>query len=184
MQEDIMHRFHKAIPQIREWIDNILNTNAEQAHAVGNLNFTKLSVYFPRELLDYAKVVIVDRVPFPPIDKFGLPELAFMQQKVFQGITYKDTFFLQQKNHKNESLHFHELVHVVQWSRLGVNNFLLAYGFGLYKDGYDDSPLEKMAYEIEKHFVRGTLRPHGLVSIIENVTDNIWNDVAAEIQES
>ena len=34
-----------------------------------------------------------------------------------------------------ESLCCHELVHVVQWDRLGVDRFLLAYGIGLVQSG-------------------------------------------------
>lgn len=30
-----------------------------------------------------------------------------------------------------ESIHFHELVHVVQWSALGVDEFLLTYALGV-----------------------------------------------------
>jgi len=35
------------------------------------------------------------------------------------GITYLDTFFSREEGRGNESLHFHELVHVLQWQLLG-----------------------------------------------------------------
>jgi hypothetical protein len=93
----------------------------------------------------------------------------------FEGITFKDTFFLQQ-GHTTEELHFHELVHVVQWARLGVDNFLLAYGIGLLS-GYEQSPLEQMAYRLQRSFELGKA-PQELVRIIEQSTDTIWNQVA------
>ena len=130
MQDDIIHRLPAALPGIRQWIDEFLNDHAERARAVSTLGFTRLSTCFPQELLERAKVVTVPRVPFPPVDRFGLPELAPVQQMSFAGITFKDTLFLQD-GQTSESLHFHELVHVVQWARLGVDNFLLAYGIGL-----------------------------------------------------
>ncbi len=51
------------------------------------------------------------------------------------GITYKDTYFINHL-HQTESLHFHELVHVVQWDWLWVDDFLLAYGAGLMQFSY------------------------------------------------
>jgi hypothetical protein len=99
-----------------------------------------------------------------------------MQQMSFDGITFKDTFFLQH-GCESEAVHFHELVHVVQWSRLGVDNFLLAYGFDLLSFGYARSPLEQMAYRLQRDFELGTL-PQGLSRIIEQATDAIWEQAA------
>ena len=92
-------------------------------------------------------------------------------------ITYVDTIFVNYLQ-KTESLFFHELVHVVQWERLGVDNFLLAYGIGLMKFGYQDSPLEQMAYFLQDHFDRGTL-DLGVIELIRQGTDVIWRDVAS-----
>jgi hypothetical protein len=103
-----------------------------------------------------------------------------MQQMSFDGITFKDTFFLQQ-GHESEQLHFHELVHVVQWARLGVDNFLLAYGLGLLSSGYAQSPLEQMAYTLQHRFELGT-PPKDLVRVIEQGTDAIWNQAAPIVQ--
>jgi len=185
MQEDIkdiIRRFHAALPQVRQWIDEFLNDHAKQARAVSTLGFKQLSACFPKELLQRAKVVTVPLVPFPPVDRFGLPELASVQQMSFVGITFKDTFFLQQ-GQSSESLHFHELVHVVQWERLGVDNFLLAYGVGLILSGYEQSPLEQMAYSLQRSFDNGRLPPE-LVSVIETRTDAIWTQVAPVLQAS
>ncbi len=91
------------------------------------------------------------------------------------GITYKDTFFINQ-NHRTESLHFHELTHVVQWERLGIDNFLLAYGVGLMQFGYEKSPLEQMAYTLQRNFEIGTI-PNGIIDLIHQQTDDIWSQV-------
>ena len=77
----------------------------------------------------------------------------------------------------DESTHFHELVHVVQWARLGVDNFLLAYGVGLLQFGYQESPLERMAYSLQHDFERGA-PAQDLVLIIEAETDAVWSQVA------
>jgi hypothetical protein len=176
MNDDIFRRFYTALPHISGWIDEFLNDHAAQSQAVCTLGFTRLSASFSQEFLERAKVVTVASVPFPPVAQFGIPELAPIQQMSFAGITYKDTFFLQQ-GQSSESLHFHELVHVVQWERLGVDNFLLAYGVGLVQFGYKHSPLEQMAYSLQQAFDNNSL-PEDLISFMERRTDAIWADVA------
>ncbi len=52
MQEDIIRRFHTALPSIRQWIDDFLNDHAERVRSVGTLGFARLSTCFPTELLD------------------------------------------------------------------------------------------------------------------------------------
>jgi hypothetical protein len=94
-------------------------------------------------------MVLVSQTPFPPVSQFGLPEFGEHERRVFDGITFKNTFFVVD-GRQTLRLQFHELVHTVQWARLGVDRFLLAYGFGLLKYGYEQSPLEKMAYGLEQ----------------------------------
>ena len=86
-----------------------------------------------------------------------------------------------QQGQSSESLHFHELVHIVQWARLGVDNFLLAYGLGFILGGYEQSPLEQMAYTLQRSFENGTLPQH-LVRHIEEQTDAIWQAAAPIVQ--
>lgn len=180
MQADVVRRFHAALPEVRRWIDQYLDAHAASARAVSALGFTRLAACFPPELLERARVVNVERVPFPPVEKFGLPELASIQQMSFDGITFKDTYFLQE-GHTTEALHFHEMVHVVQWARLGVDNFLLTYGLGLVSFGYEQSPLEQMAYNLQRSFEVGT-SPQNLVQVIEQSTDAIWSQAAPIVQ--
>lgn len=181
MQNDLIKRFHAALPSVRQWIEEYVQRHADEAKSVYSLGFGRLSAYFPEELLARAKTVTVPRTPFPPLGSFGLPEFAAMQQREFDGITFNDTYFLR-LGCSSESLHFHELVHVVQWARLGVDNFLLAYGFGLIQDGYEHSPLEAMAYGLQRDFERHLVIPQ-LVPRIVALTDAIWNPIAPLIQQ-
>ncbi len=125
--------------------------------------------------------MVTVRVPFPPLSRMGLPEFTQMEsmQTQMAGITYEDTFFI---NHfqRTESLHFHELVHVVQWERLGVDNFLLAYGAGLMEFGYFNSPLEQMAYSLQARFEGGRL-PDNIVESVQQEADAIWEGVASSL---
>ena len=180
MQKDIIRRFQAALPSVREWIDEYLHRHSHQTHAVHSLSLKRLAQCYPEQLLSRSKTATVERIEFPPVQSFGLPEFDDIQRMLFDGITFKDTYFLRQ-GCVSESLHFHELVHVVQWSRLGVDNFLLAYGVGLLA-GYQGSPLEQMAYELQSEFERGICHPN-LVRDIEARTDTIWKEVARLIAQ-
>ena len=145
----LIRKFQSKLPAVREWVDNLLERHKEQATPVINLGFGRLQRIFPKDLLERSKLVVVTaKLPFPPVRSMGLPEFGEMENMSMEGITYKSTFFIN-RFHQTESLCFHELVHVIQWERLGVDNFLLAYGVGLRQSGYLDyrnSPLEDMAY--------------------------------------
>jgi hypothetical protein len=161
---------------VREWIDRFMADHASQARAISTLGFERLSGFFPQDLMERTKVVTVPRVPFPPVSRFGLPEFASHERQAFAGITFLDTFFLQ-RGQSSVSLHFHEMVHIVQWARLGPDNFLLAYGVGLAMFGYEKSPLERMAYDLQSRFDAGA-PPQPMVALIEERTDDIWKQVA------
>jgi hypothetical protein len=179
-KDSFIQRLHVAVPRLGKWIDELLDDYANQARTVQSLGFEQLALCFPKELLERTKVVEVARLPFPPVERFGLPEFAGMQQMQLDGITFKDTFFLR-KGESSESLHFHELVHVVQWDRLGVDKFLLAYGFGLKQFGYKNSPFEQMSYTLQSSFESGD-RSQRIVRAIEKLTDAIWAEAAQIVQ--
>jgi hypothetical protein len=100
-------------------------------------------------------------VPLLPLTALGLSQYADFEHMDASGITYFDTLFLRNDLSEDdyvvvdERLHFHELVHVIQWSLLGPERFLAMYADGLEKFGYRDSPLEEMAYRLDTQFQRG-----------------------------
>jgi hypothetical protein len=182
--QDIIQDIHSGLSVVRKWIEKVLEDNKEQAIPVISLDFPNLPKVFPSDLLEKAKVVVVTgKVPFPPpphaLSSMGLPDFAQMGNASVAGVTYKDTFFVNNL-HQTESIYFHELVHVVQWERLGVDNFLLAYVAGLMQFGYQDSPLEQMAYSLQEDFDSESL-PDGIIELIRQRTDAIWTDVASLI---
>jgi hypothetical protein len=99
-----------------------------------------------------AKVVLVDKLPIPPLSSWGLTRFADFERGTFDGITYLNTFFIKRNDLRNEAIYFHELIHVVQWRILGPEQFLRSYADGLERFGYRNSPLEVMAYEAEAAF--------------------------------
>jgi hypothetical protein len=119
---------------------------------VASFKFQRLPQYFSKEILETANVVITDHLPRPPLSALGLPEFASFETQLMNGITYLDTYFLEPSGTSEETLHCHELVHVVQWHVLGPRDFLLLYAVGLLEQGYMDSPLERMAYDHQRRF--------------------------------
>lgn len=92
-------------------------------------------------------------MPIPPLSSWGLPRFADFERGNFDGVTYLNTLFIMRDKLRNEAIHFHELIHVVQWRILGPEQFLRSYADGLERIGYKNSPLEVMAYDAEAAFV-------------------------------
>src|SRR5262249_32739705 len=145
--------FHQFYPLVDDWLHYILTTHAGAARTVASCELPRLPLYFRAETLASSKVIVVDRLPLPPLSSWGLKQFADFERSNPDGITYLNTFFLRRSQSKNEAIHFHELIHVIQWRILGPESFLRAYADGLERFGYRDSPLEVMAYDAEARFV-------------------------------
>lgn len=146
--------FRVAYPLIAGWIQKTLAEHAPAAQSVASLGFSRLSQYFNPALLASSKVVVVAQVPMPPLARMGLDRFRDFEQMDAGGITYLDTYFVRADHAQVESLHFHELVHVIQWRLLGPEKFLMRYADGLERFGYRNSPLEVMAYDFQERFER------------------------------
>lgn len=144
--------FQKFYPLLSDWLRTTLAAHAGAAQTVASRGFLRLPLYFAAETLASTKVVIVDQLPFPPLSSWGLTRFADFERGSFDGITYLDTFFLTKGHSRNEAMHFHELIHVIQWRILGPERFLSSYADGLERFGYRQSPLEIMAYDAEAAF--------------------------------
>jgi hypothetical protein len=162
---DLFHRLQCALPRVLDWVDDVLRAHAAASRPVDSLGFTRLHEYWPGDLLRIARVVNTAHVPFPPVSEYGLPEFVDMENASLAGITLRDTFFVDPV-HVSEAVHFHELVHVVQWTTLGPSDFLLTYGVGLAQCGYENSPLEAIAYDLQGLFENGMTIPE-ISTVIE-----------------
>jgi hypothetical protein len=144
--------FETALPKITGWIQQALAAHKALARSVMSKNFPRLPLYFSRTQIEAAKFVVVDRVPVPPLSEIGLSQFKEFEHGDYDGITYLDKYFLKRSKACDESLHFHEMIHVVQWRLLGAELFLTKYAGGLENFGYRNSPLEKMAYDAQELF--------------------------------
>lgn len=154
----------KAIPAVNSWIDSYIARHLDSRIRLSEAGFSRLPSYFSPQVLDSAFYVLVPKIESPPLRNFGLRELCFFEGGNYGGITYKDTFFA---TSRSESLHFHEMIHVIQWNELGAEKFLLAYGVGLVQFGYRGSPLEEIAYFLQAQFDAGE-RIEGLETTVRN----------------
>ena len=148
--------FAKFYPPILNWIRTTLTASAHVAQTIASREFLRLPLYFTEKTLASTKVVLVDPLPIPPLSSMGLARFADFERGNFDGITYIDTIFLKPTQVNNETMHFHELVHVIQWRLLGPDRFLFLYANGLECFGYRQSPLEAMAYDAETVFASST----------------------------
>lgn len=163
-----LSKYGHVLPMAIGWLNNTLNYYRPQAKPLNDFGFKRIPGYFSKEILDAARVVVVDRVPNMPLySEWGIIELKDFENNKYQGETYVDTLFIQ-AGYISEPLFFHELVHLIQWKQMGIENFLIAYGLEQIKYGYPKGPLEGMAYGFEAAFkesdqpflVEDALKPH------------------------
>jgi hypothetical protein len=153
------------LPQVREWIERTLAAHRTETRSSASYRFERLPQFFTPVFLETAFVVEIPRVPLPPFASLGLPELAEFEKSNPAAITYRNTYFVREGAGSDESVHFHELVHVVQWQHLGVDGFLTAYATGFVEHGYQNNPLEAVAHELQAHFDQGG-KPMDVKSLI------------------
>jgi hypothetical protein len=148
--------FAKLYPPLLDWVQTTLTANTHLARTVASHGFSRLPLYFAEKTLASTRVVLVDPLPVPPLSSMGLARFAEFERGNFEGITYLDTIFLKPTQSNNETIFFHELIHVIQWRLLGPDRFLFSYANGLECFGYRQSPLEAMAYDAEAEFASST----------------------------
>lgn len=149
--KDLLQRLQRALPRVEHWMDELHRSHVHHSVSASETGFRRLATCFPESLLKSTRSTSIDQIPFPPVSEYGLPEFQAMAEMPMAGITFGDMYFVQQ-THSSEGIHFHELVHVVQWSALGVRSFLLTYAVGIVQYGYKQSPLEAIAYDLQSKF--------------------------------
>jgi len=166
-------QFDEKYPLIIGWIKQLLTDHAANAHSVASLGFNRLPLYFQPDVLASAKVVYVTQVPAPPLTALGLTQFSDFEHLNAGGITYLDTFFSRHEMRADEALHFHELVHVLQWQFLGPKRFVAAYADGLERIDYRQSPLEVMTYALESVF-RHSPAPFDVATIVREQLHQLY----------
>ena len=115
--------------------------------------------FFPAADLERVRVLQPgqERVPNPPFYP-DLKELGFTGLPNFTtmaAITFDDVAVFHDP--MTPQLIFHELVHVVQYRLLGIEEFARLYVRGYLHSGYDGTPLEVCAYQLDGRFIMGSV---------------------------
>jgi len=76
------------LPEIRTSIAEILKDHRAQARPVPAHGFKRLPLFYPPELLRETLVVVVDKVPVPPLTRMGFREFEEFENGDLDGITY------------------------------------------------------------------------------------------------
>lgn len=132
--------------------------------------------FFPETVLDLTRLVIPSRervsnpsfygrlvqMGFSPAD---LPDFAHMA-----AITFVDTVVSHEPF--TDRLLFHELVHVVQYEKLGLADFAAKYVRGFLSGGsYEAIPLEMNAYELDGRFAAAPGMPFAVGDEVQSWID-------------
>jgi hypothetical protein len=179
---DVLRRLRDALPRVEDWIRALRARRLSTSRTASEMGFAKLATCFPANFLKSTRVVLTDDLPFPPVSEYGVPEFETMAIMSMAGITFNDMYFVRPA-HSVESIHFHELVHVVQWGTLGAREFLLTYAAGFIRNGYEQNPLEKIALDLQARFDDGP----PLVEVVDLVTrhaDQARDKAAAAFRSS
>lgn len=145
--------------ETRGWIRAERNAHRPAATPLGPDARSLYESFFPATTLDRAGFTEVPIITDPPFlgqaAAFGLPPIAFAEMA---GITFDDTVLLSHARMRRNDLPgllFHELVHVVQYEILGVDEFARQYveGYAANKFDYYRIPLEIAAYKLAQKFL-------------------------------
>lgn len=164
------------IQQVGAYIGEQRQTYRRRAVPLGLNQIASMRPFFPVTALNSARVVALagEQVGNPPfygqlvgmgIAADSLPDFAAMA-----AITFVDTVV--SHGPYDDRLLFHELVHVVQYEKLGLAEFAGKYVRGFLSGGsYEAIPLEMNAYELDARFATAPARVFSV-----NAEVQAWRD--------
>ena len=169
------------VSDIQKWIVYTLAEHEAQMEPVATAQFERLKKYYPNTLLQRVRRVIVDRCPVPPLAITGIPQLAEIENWDIKGIPWKNTIFIRRDLAGWDAVHFHELLHIIQWDCLGTERYLTAWTIGTISRGYRDNPLEETAFRHQSRFETEE-KPY---DVVREVTAEItlWPDSIFDIRK-
>jgi len=153
-------QIQRVIQRVADYIERQRQTYRPSAVALDPNKLAAMRPFFPASTLETARLAVLggNRVANPPFygelvrmgfEAGSLPNFALMA-----AIPFVDTVVSHEPF--TDSVLFHELVHVVQYQKLGLIEFAAKYVRGFLDGGsYEAIPLEMNAYELEARFAAG-----------------------------
>ena len=136
-----------------------------------------LRSFFPASVLEAARFVelMPDRRISNPLFYGELKSMGFSREVLpdfaeMAAVTFVD--LIVSYGAISEQTRFHELVHVVQYQKLGVHAFASRYVTGfLSAGGHEGIPLERNAYTLEARFKADTSKPFSVEAEVQSWID-------------
>lgn len=139
------------IEKISKWIHQV-NSSHKVVRQPCSVFKEDFKGFYSPGMLEAAFFVVTDKIPKPDFAELREAGLGDFIDMNVDGITYNDTYYVKKHAASELRLHFHELVHVVQWRELTPQGFIERYVREIKDFGYNEAPLEKMAYALDRHY--------------------------------
>ena len=164
------------IEQVAHYIQQQRQTYRGRAVPLDGQQRSVLQPFFPASALDSARAVALagERVSNPPfypeLRRMGFEPGSLPDFSLMAAITFVDTVVSHEPF--TDRLLFHELVHVVQYEKLGLPEFAAKYVSGFLHGGsYEKIPLEMNAYELESRFAAAPAKAFSVVDEVQGWVD-------------
>lgn len=142
------------------WVRHRRAMYRDAATPVAGIDAEVLARYFSAPVMACVRVATVERIEDPAV--YGLMRALGirvpMELSTVAGMAFGDTVVMaggEADEARRRSTLFHEMVHVVQYRRLGMREFCRQYVRGWTEGGYFGLALEVEAYAMQKRFDRG-----------------------------
>ncbi|GMR13659.1 MAG: hypothetical protein BMS9Abin29_1871 [Gemmatimonadota bacterium] len=160
------------------WINEQRNRHFETSESLPDTTRAALRGYFEPETLDRARIDHASHIENPPFySQFEAAGQAIpLDFSVWAGITFGDVILLSDAGESGSmppSVVFHEMVHVVQYGMLGIDEFARRYVTSLAwnRFQYMTIPLEVMAFELQDRFEQSDGQPFSAEAEIRRQLD-------------
>jgi hypothetical protein len=164
------------VQQVAAYIGGQRQTHRGKAVALSQNQKSVMLPFFPELTLDSVRVVVLaeQRVINPPfygeLIKIGFEAASLPDFSLMAAITYVDTVVSHEPF--TDRLLFHELVHVVQYEKLGLAEFAAKYVTGFLSGGsYEAIQLEMNAYELDARFAATPTKPFSVADEVQSWID-------------
>jgi len=164
------------IQQVAAYIGGQWETYRRKAVALSQNQRAAMHPFFPASTLESARVVILagERVSNPhfygELLKMGFEAGSLPNFADMAAITYLDTVVFNEPF--TDRVLFHELVHVVQYEKLGLAKFAAKYVKGFLSGGsYETNPLEMNANELDTRFATTPTKPFSVADEVQKLID-------------
>lgn len=140
------------------WVQSQRDAHRPVARPLDDREVDALERFFGPAIMNLASLRVVPHISNPPFYPVllasGIPVIDFSQGS---GITFIDTILISAESTLPGpvplSLVFHELVHVVQYDLVGVDEFVSRYVKGWFARGpYAAIPIERQAYDLQARY--------------------------------